>query len=53
MISLILSLIATAWTLSIVYFVRHIFIPYIAERIETARWQKMHPGMPSWRRGRA
>lgn len=50
MISLVLSLILTFWTLSIVYAIRHLFIPYIAERIETARWEKLHPGMPSWRR---
>lgn len=51
MTSLLLSLIATCWTLSLIYGIRHVIIPYIAQRIETARWEKLHPDMPSWRRG--
>jgi hypothetical protein len=50
MISLVLSLLFTCWTLSVLFFVRHILIPYIADRIEEARWQRLHPNMPSWRR---
>lgn len=50
MISLLLSLIFTWLMVSVLWFTRYIVLPYIAIRIEQARWQKMHPGMPSWRR---
>jgi hypothetical protein len=50
MISLVLTIILTCWTLSTLYFVRHVLVPLIINRLDELRWQKMHPGMPSWRR---
>jgi hypothetical protein len=47
-----LAILFTGWTLSLWIVISRVLIPYIAQRIDERRWQKMHPGMPSWRRVR-
>jgi len=49
MISFLLF-IAIVWMLNLIYAFRVIFIPSILDRIDEARWVRLHPGLPSYRR---
>jgi hypothetical protein len=46
----VFQLLAVLWAPAAIYGLVHVFIPYTLDRFEEARWQRLHPGMPSWRR---